>query len=112
MFFPALLPRLCFSSVSWFNGGTPRAVVLVAAAPRPLAILLPVSIDGTAHFVGVEPLLLVKHVPTGSYKDRGTGSIGVGAPHRLVERAVGVAREVVREDYLCGRVGVCGDVVI
>lgn len=39
-------------------------------------------------------------MPAGGDDDRRSGPVGVGAPHRLDERAVRVAREVVREDDL------------
>lgn len=95
---PVPCPNLgCLSSLF---GATQRAGYDATVVPRPLAILLPVSVDRVSQCVGVEPSLLVKHVPIGGYEDRGSGPVGVRAPHRLVERAVRVAHEVVREDYL------------
>lgn len=91
---------LCFFSLP-FAGGTLWRGDVIFIGPCPFAVLLPVAVDGFAQVIGVKPVLLVKYVPIGGYYDGGAGSVGVGAPHRLVERAVRVAREVVRKDNLC-----------
>lgn len=93
----------------WFYGfpRTPRRGNITIVGPRPFTILFLVGIDGCSEVIGVQPTLLVKDMPAGGYYDRGAGSMGVGAPHRLVERAVRVAREVVRKDNLLPTVLYC-----
>lgn len=91
-------PRLGILSVS--SAGVQRAGDVVLVLARPFPVLLPVDLYGSREIVGVEPALLVKDVSAGGDDDRRSGSVGVAAPHWLVEGAIRVAREVVREDDL------------
>ena len=66
------------------------------------SVLLPVSVDSVAQVNNVQPILLVKNDPAGGDDDGRTRPVSVGAPDGLVEVAVRVAWEVVREDDLQG----------
>lgn len=88
------LPRSGISRTS----GRPR--FKLSLVPRPTRDLLQVTIDGFAEIVRVEPPLLVDDGSVYADKDGGARSQSVRAPHRLYERAVRVAWEVVRENNL------------